>query len=286
MNNIKTKFKKNIDYILKIIVSKILSLFENIYIFTLAFFRFKFNSDKTLYLNIYENLKLNYNDHLPINIKINFTIDKNFILDLALFTQITLKNSAINIDHGKILYALLRSYLSENLEKKNITIVEIGTAKGFSSICMAKALNDHNVNGKIFTFDILDHTSKRIWNSYADTSNGISRLDLLNKWQSLINDYIIFISGFSHINLKKIFFNRINFAFIDGSHYGHDVEFEFNEITKYQFKNDVIIFDDYNVVKYPDLSKKIDWLLNNKNYKRQIINGSNGRNYILAIKDD
>lgn len=286
MNKIKNKFKKNIDYILKIFILRILSLFENLYIFTLAFFKFKINKDKSLYLDIYKKLYSNYKENLPTTFNQKFFIDKKFILDLALTTQITLKKSAINIDHGKILYALLSTYLSENLNQKNITIVEVGTAKGFSAICMAKALNDQNVNGKIFTFDILDHTSKRIWNSYADTSYGISRFELLSKWQDIINEYIIFISGFSHINLKKIFFNRVNFAFIDGSHYGHDVEFEFKEITKYQLKNDIIFFDDYNKSKYPDLSKKIDLLLDNKNYVRQIIPGSHGRNYVLAVKDD
>ena len=33
-------------------------------------------------------------------------IDRKFIIDLAYITQITLKKSEINIDHGKILYAL------------------------------------------------------------------------------------------------------------------------------------------------------------------------------------
>ena len=286
MNTIKYFIKRYIDYFLKYLIIKILNFFESIYIFTLGFFKFKNLKDKKIYLNIFQQLKHNYDDTLPKVLHDEYLIDRKFILDLGFITQVTQKKSLINIDHGKILYSLLRTYLSDNSNEDNINIVEIGTAKGFSSICMAKALNDHGVQGKIFTFDILDHTSKRIWNSYADKINGISRFELISKWQYLVKNYIIFISGFSHINLKKIFFYRINFAFIDGSHYGHDVEFEFKEITKYQFKNDIIVFDDYNKNKYPDLSNKIDQLLQSNNYFVKIIEGVLGRNYILAIKND
>ena len=55
----------------------------------------------------------------------------------------------------------LRNYLSTlSKENKTINIVETGTARGFSSICMAKALSDSEFEGSIFTLDVLPHFKK------------------------------------------------------------------------------------------------------------------------------
>ena len=49
-----------------------------------------------------------------------------------------------------------------------ITILETGTARGYSSICMSKALNDRKQKGKIFTIDILPNNKKMYWNCIED----------------------------------------------------------------------------------------------------------------------
>ena len=48
-------------------------------------------------------------------------------------------------------------------EKKSVTILETGTARGFSALCMAKALEDSKKKGIILTFDILSHNKKSYW---------------------------------------------------------------------------------------------------------------------------
>ena len=129
-------------------MQKVLYIFESIYILSLGFFKSK-SFDKQKYLNIYKQLKSNYKTSLPKEINSQFKIDRKFILELALPTQVTIKLSKINIDHGKILYSLLRNYISKN-KINRINILEVGTAKGFSSLCMAKALYDHKIDGNIF----------------------------------------------------------------------------------------------------------------------------------------
>jgi len=63
----------------------------------------------------------------------------NQIHQIALNTQITLKKSPMLYLHGFLLYASLLKYAQEH---KNIPlfILETGTARGFSSTCMAYAL--------------------------------------------------------------------------------------------------------------------------------------------------
>ena len=46
-----------------------------------------------------------------------FSIDKNWLNSLAFQTQIVVKKSELNYAHGRVLYSVLRNYLS-NLSKK------------------------------------------------------------------------------------------------------------------------------------------------------------------------
>ena len=72
-----------------------------------------------------------------------YSIDKEWLNKLALQTQIVIKKSPLNYAHGRVLYSLLRNYLRTNSKKlKGLNIVETGTARGFSSLYMAKALFD------------------------------------------------------------------------------------------------------------------------------------------------
>lgn len=279
----KNFLKEKIDKIFKISILGINDFFSKIGI---RFLNLKTNK-KTNKLeslnNIFEILKHKYTNELPNELSHMEIIDRNFIIDLAYITQITLKKSEINIDHGKILYALSTNMFKKNLTKK-FTIVETGTAKGFSSICMAKAIYDTEVKAQIFTFDLIGHSKKSIWNNISDIHGPISRKEMIHKWRYLSDNYIHFISGYSHLNIKNFNFNNIDFAFIDGSHYGHDIYFEFMEISKYQLKGDQILFDDYDHPNYISLTKTIDRLCNELEYEKFKISGFNDRNYLLATK--
>ena len=152
----KNFLKEKIDKLLKISILGINEFFSKIGI---CFLNLKTNRKKNKLEslnNIFENLKLKYTNKLPNELSHMEIIDRKFIIDLAYITQITLKKSEINIDHGKILYALNTNMFKKNPTKK-FTIVETGTAKGFSSICMAKAIYDTEVKAQIFTFDLIGH---------------------------------------------------------------------------------------------------------------------------------
>ena len=85
-----------------------------------------------------------------------------------------------------------------------MSLLETGTARGFSSLCMAKSMEDNNFFGKILTLDQLPHdTEKYIAIQFLTILMAkISRRSLLIKWQELINKYILFFNGDSRVLLK------------------------------------------------------------------------------------
>ena len=162
----------------KLIKKIIKKLIGNIYFFIELIYESSFFSDYLIIkplgdLNTYINLSkiaekntYSFEKVSEFEKKMGYSIDKKWINKLALYTQVVIKKSPLNYAHGRILYSALRNYLNKNLKQiKSINIIETGTARGFSALCMAKALNDMQQEGKISTIDILPHDKKIFWNT-------------------------------------------------------------------------------------------------------------------------
>ena len=215
-----------------------------------------------------------------------FAVDREWLNDLSLVTQISIKQSSPNFDHGKVLYSTLRAYAEKlNKDLEDLTIIETGTARGFSSICMAKALKDSNISGRIITFDVLPHNVKMFWNAITDHQQGpISRKTLIENWKNLAARYIIFIEGPSSLEMTKIFFERVNFAFLDAVHTYSEVMQEFNYIKDKQLTGDIVIFDDYNPETFPGVVKAVNEICKKFSYEKKIIGSNTTRSYVIATK--
>jgi hypothetical protein len=198
----------------------------------------KKNHTKEIYLNLARNIKEeSYPEIEKYENNKGFSIDKMWLDDLALHTQITIKKSKLCYAHGRVVYTALSDYLAKqnnDEQKRRVTILETGTARGFSSLCMAKALSDQNRNGLVITFDFLPHLKKMYWNCIDDIDEPKTRAELLNKWKYLIQNYIIFQQGDTRLELNKLQLERINFAFLDGAHTFNDVMYEFHQIKTHQ----------------------------------------------------
>ena len=245
-------------------------------------------ANKEKYYELWEKAKLKNNPEVNEFEKLTgYKIDINWLNELALKTQIVIKKSELNYAHGRILYSALREYVSKNYKVlNNISIIETGTARGFSSLCMAKALSDSDISGSILTFDVLPHKKKIYWNCIVDHIEGkTSREKLLKSWEDLVNKYIIFHQGYSIIELKKIGLQRINFAFLDGAHTYKDILFEFSILKNQQKKGDIIVFDDYNKVSFPGIVRAVDEICDKFNYEKKIIKSFSSRNYVIAKKN-
>lgn len=215
--------------------------------------------------------------------KCGHALDIKWLDDLALHTQIVIKKSPLSYAHGRVLYSAIAHWLTIN-KYKYVNIVETGTARGFSSVCMAKALDDFGVSGSILTFDLLPSKDSIYWNCIDDNNSKSNRFDLLSNWRYLVDKYIIFIQGDTRVMLPRIGVGRVHLAYLDGSHKYEDVFFEFQQLYKFQNSGDMIIFDDYSESKFPGLVRAVDEICSEFGYKKVVLAASNDRGYVLATK--
>ena len=224
-------------------------------------------------------------DVTDLETSLGYTIDREWLDQLALFTQIVIKPSNLCYSHGRVLYSLLCDYLSRHdLFLKPITIFETGTARGFSSLCMAKALSDLSVKGLIHTCDILPHSKPMYWNTISDHLSGpISRRHLLQPWDEYLK-YIFFVqsSSLSFLYLNQPY--RVNFAFLDGSHTFSSVLKEFLLVSEHQLPGDIIVFDDYDSTLFPGVVQALKHISDNYNYDLNFIHCSDTRYLAIATK--
>ena len=238
------------------------------------------------YINLLkQSLKKNYENINNLEKKYGYSIDQNWLNDLALKTQISIKKSEPNFQHGRILYLNLRNYI-KNLDKNNnqVTVFETGTSLGFSAVCMAKAMKDaDHKNFKIYTTDIIPSNKKIYWNKFGDELGKRTRLEVLNEWQEYIEN-ITFLSGDTVDILNNLHIKRINFAFLDAVHNKKYVQAEFEFVSDRQNIGDIIIFDDITQNQFPDLVKYILSIENDQKYKFEYLKSTDSRGYAIAKK--
>lgn len=244
----------------------------------------KIKASKEEYLKIWEDAKSKKHKLIDdFEQEANYKINTEFYHELALHTQIVIKKSSILYVHGRLLYASLRTYI-EKSKTRNINIIETGTARGFSALCMAKALEDANIGGKIITFDVYPHNHKMYWNCIDDHEGKKTRQELLKPFRDLTEKYIWFHQGNTKIELPKLQTDRVHFAFLDSAHEYYYLKAEFQNIKDKQQKGDIVFFDDYTPKMFPGVVKAIDEICKKYNYSKNIITISDTRAYVIAEK--
>ena len=173
------------------------------------------------------------------SLEITVPDDKEF-LRLSKSTPMYPENEllhSINYERGILLYALIAKYKPQN-------VLEIGTAKGYSTLCMAWAMHDHNIPGTIYTIDPTLDTKFEI--KIDDKINVLTTTQLWKKivpreWISKIKPLV----GYSGEIMSKYNFPKMNFAYIDGHHVYEAVEHDFYAFLNICSNDFRILFDDY-----------------------------------------
>ena len=148
-------------------------------------------------------------------------------------------------------------------EVKNV--LEIGTAEGYSTLCMAWAMTDYNINGKIFTIDPkpFDVPVERnvTWedNPKHDTVM-LSRRELWNKFANKEwIEKIEVLTGFSgEVLQKNTKLPKMDMGFIDGSHVYEAVVHDFYAFLEVASESFHLLFDDYVPNENDGVTKAID----------------------------
>lgn len=236
------------------------------------------------YLEIWNNAKkVEYPVIKEYESETGWIIDPEWLHELALVTQVVKKHSSICYQHGRLLYSRIREYLERNSDD-NITIMETGTARGFSALCMAKALSDAGRMGKIITFDILPNDRPIYWNCIRDNEGLHTRMQLLENYRQFVEQYIIFVQGNTELMLEKVDMPRVHFAFIDGCHTYQAVLREFRHVKAKQAVGDAIFFDDYTQKQFPGVVMAIDEICAVHKYSMRKVIIDSSRGYVIATK--
>ena len=210
--------------------------------------------------------------------------DAEFVDELALATQVVPKDEELDWSHGFLLYAVLTSYLEQVGSDRPVTIFETGTARGFSAVCMAKALRDAGRAGTILTVDMLHAERPLFWNSIADADGPKTRVELLEPWADLVEDHVVFLRGDVSVALEQIGLVRIHFAFLDAEHTYDAVRDELAFVAAHQQPRDVIVCDDYTPRAFPEIVRAVDELAATGAYELETFASSPGRGYAYLQK--
>ena len=150
----------------------------------------------------------------------------------------------LNYERGPLLYALISKY-------KPKKVFEIGTARGYSTLCMAWSMTDNNIHGKIYTIDMRSITISTEMPIDWGTGKGptIIHLPVSKLWSKIAPkewlDHIEFVEGFSGEALEKKSLSNFDFAFIDGTHFYEGVKHDFFSFLNIASDRFGVLFDDY-----------------------------------------
>lgn len=164
--------------------------------------------------------------------RFGYAVDRDRLEDAARVLACPLKKNRPNWQHGRLIYALGRSYLAR--EGGHQFWLDVGTAKGFSAVCMSWALQDGGRGGDVFSHDIIDPHSREPRNSVED---GKTIVEFIAPFQAK-GVFIGVRQG------SAVAWSRVNFAFIDGSHTYEGVKSDIETIAPRQQAGDIMLFDD------------------------------------------
>ena len=195
-------------------------------------------------------------EELIDSLDVELPVKQKFLELSKIFVINPTRNINPNFERGILLYSLITKYRPQN-------ILEIGTAEGFSAICMAWALTDSNIDGKIFTIDPnpFDLPKKRINTWDENAKNEFISLSTKDLWAKFAKkewlQKIEVLTGYSGEILHKLSkeLPKMDMGYIDGHHAYVAVRHDFHAFLKQCSENFVLLFDDYHT---QDVSKFID----------------------------
>lgn len=224
-----------------------------------------------------EARRKHYPEADAIEAETGFMIDREWLDNLALHTQIVKKRSDLAYPHGRLLYSVLRKYIADSGEKF-VSVIETGTARGFSALCMAKAIEDAGIDGRIATLDVLPHLTRQYWNCIDDHDGKKTRAELLAPWSALLRK-ITFVQGDTLMMLPRIGFDRVNFAFLDAQHIYRSVMHEYKSVAPKQTTGDVIFFDDVTPGSFAGVVQAVQEIETSRAYSIRRLTISEERSY-------
>ena len=190
---------------------------------------------------------------------------ESLIDDLGESLCSTNKKTEVDWSHGYLLGALVDEVFSED---NGGFCADFGTARGFSAISVALALEFKRSPGMVMTFDILPQNKKMFWNSPVDAFGPQTRTQI---WRNLpisnSLERLIFFEGPISQSVKKAWTNRVRLAFLDSQLTFEQVKLELIWVIGKQKKGDLVVLDDFGSASFSGVKEAAMTLLSSAGYQ-------------------
>lgn len=200
-----------------------------------------------------------------------YALEPERYLPAARVLACPLKVNPPNWQHGRILYALTRQYLAGCTGPVNL--LDIGTAKGYSALCLLWALQDSKCHGRVTSVDVIDPQSTDRRNTVAECEGPKTLAEILAPWPEAERIDFVQSTGQKWLTEHP---ERVHVAFVDGKHSYDAVSWEGALLAERQQAGDVVMFDD---VQIPDVNMAVMGL---RAYTVQYVNVLPNRQYAIA----
>ncbi len=151
-----------------------------------------------------------------------------------------------NLERGVLLYHLVQQYQPQK-------ILEFGTGRGYSAMCMAQAMLDNKVDGHVWTIDIKQFDEIQAWAINIEHESKIEDLSLQTAWEkhfpAEVRKKITFLTGdsawaVSHPYLRADL-HGLQMVYIDGGHDYNACLHDFVTSLNFAVSPFIVLFDDY-----------------------------------------
>jgi predicted O-methyltransferase YrrM len=207
--------------------------------------------------------------------RMGFAVERERLEEAARVLSCPLKAAAPNWQHGRVLYAAAERYIEDN-RVSSIRTLDIGTAKGYSALCVLWAVEDACIDSESFSVDVMPPTARVRRNTVAEVDGLKTLAEILAPWPEASRITFVESTG---IDWLKAHPERIHIAFVDGKHSGSVVRQEGVLLAKRQQSGDLCIFDDVHI---GDVSAAVTSLHNE--YKLEYLQVLPKRAYAIGVR--
>lgn len=196
--------------------------------------------------------------------RLGYDMNREQLEDLAQVLACPVKARPPCWQHGRVVYAVVRSWMSEQQDLDIVDhLVDVGTAKGFSLMCMALAAQDEGrgQTAKIYSVDVVDPTDRVPRNSVRDLEDPPPSVqELITPYvrrYSVPPDCAVLVGGGAG---SADFFRdargtRFGVVFVDGKHSYEAASADFAAAAAMQRSGDCVVLDD---IQLPGVARVAD----------------------------
>lgn len=184
--------------------------------------------------------------------RMGFAVDRARLESAARVLSCPFKAVPPNWQHGRVLYAAVRNYLAsldwmtlvDGELLGRVRCLDIGTAKGFSALCVRWACEDAGVEADSFSVDVLPPEARVRRNTVAEVDGLKTLAEILSPFPEARRITFLNTTGLEwlHANCE-----RVHIAFVDGKHSGVVVRQEGQMLSDRQEFGDLVVFDDVHI---------------------------------------